>query len=402
MKIRKLPILLLLFIVLFIPTSISSAQTPTPPQGNESWNGKVLGAIINETAGANVPDNLELMLHAWDEHNTDKLMLHGKSTSDGTYSFEDVSFEPGLIYAVMANYNDAMYFSESKQAVSGQTSIQLDIPIYEETNDLSNAQIDQLHVLFYNDQYGVEVSEVYVLSNLGDKTIKDALQLEDGTNVTVKFPLPEDATNVSFKGDNGGRFLQFPNGFADTAPLVPGEQRSRVMVTFLLPEKTNHSFSYRAPIPIGSMSFLLPKDSGVSLEGEGVALSGVWPMQNGENFSVYSHDALKAGESLQLLLKIDGDLGNKKFPDSESRNFDVGIGLAGLILGIALLFVGWWISKHPGKKDLPITKSFDDLITEIAVLDYAFDRGEIENDDYVNRRLELQQMAKAAKSGKED
>ena len=397
MQRRIVVTLFMISIFLLVTTRVASAQKQPPSSpADGSWTGEVSGAITNGTPGGSVPGGLDLMLHAWDETDAQKLMLHGQSTPEGRFVFDEVPFETGLVYAVMAVYEDGMYYSDLAQVAPDQTELQLEVPIYESTTDLSQARIDQVHVLFYFDQGGLAVSEVYVLSNLGDTTVKGADTLEDGTPVTLKFRLPEEAASISFSRDNGGRFLQYPGGFADTSPLVPGEGASQVLVSYVLPYEDGLVYSFSAPLETGSLSFLAPQDSGLTLEGEGIEASGEWPMQDGTNFTVFSHAAIRPGETIRLTLSGQPETGTAASDSLVSRNIGPGIGIGGLALGLALIFLGvWWWRKPESQPEETPVRDFQQILTEIAVLDETYERGEIEQAEYAVQRADLRQQAKA-------
>src|SRR3990170_1030884 len=153
--ILTLPLLLLSF-------SPAFAQTGTPPVAPANgWTGVVTGAIVNGSPGGQTPPGLEIMLHGWDQNHGDKVMLHGQASQGGDFRFEDVTFEPGLLYAVMATYDGATYFSTPVQVEAGQSRLDVEVPIYETTHDLSQVQVEQLHMLFTFDQGGLAVTEVY-------------------------------------------------------------------------------------------------------------------------------------------------------------------------------------------------------------------------------------------------
>ena len=404
MKRRIVVTLFLISIFLLVTTRVASAQTQPPSNpADDSSTGEVSGAITNGTPGASVPGGLDLMLHAWDDTDAQKLMLHGQSTPEGSFVFDEVPFEPGLMYAVMAVYEDGMYYSDLVQVEPDQTELQLEVPIYESTTDLSQARIDQVHVLFYFDQGGLAVSEVYVLSNLGDTTVKGTDALEDGTPVTLKFSLPEEAASISFNRDNGGRFLQYPGGFADTAPLVPGEGASQVLVSYVLPYDNGLAYSFTPPLETGSLSFLAPQDSGLMITGEGIEASGEWPMQDGTNFNVFSHESLKSGETTRISLSGQPETGMMANQPLVSRNLGPGIGIGVAALGLTLIFLGvwWWRKPESQPKETPV-RDFQQLLTEIAVLDETYERGEIEQADYAIRRADLRQQAKATAQQDED
>lgn len=383
------------------------AQTEMPPAAPEAaWTGEVTGTIVNRSPGAELPDKVDVMLHAWDQKQGEKFMLHGEITPAGEFRFEEVSFEPGLIYAVMADYEDAMYYSEPYQVQEGEESFALEVPIYESTDDLSQVKVDQMHVLFYFAQGGLAVSEVYVLSNSGDHTVKEAVELEDGTKATVKLPLPETAADLNFEGDPGGRFIQFAGGFADTAPLVPGHANNRIMLTYVLPYDDKLLYTYTAPLEINNVSYLYAEGAGIALAGEGLTPAGSWPMGNGADFGVLSHPALKTGETVQV--EISGKppatatsapgMGSVEEPVSKTSK--IGIGIGGLVLGLALIGVGIWWWRKPQDDDVEDIEvgeesEFEDALKEIALLDQAFERGEIPEEGYFDRRARLIRQIKA-------
>jgi hypothetical protein len=104
-----------------------------------------------------------------------------------------------------------------------------------------------MHVLVYAHKGQLMVSEVYILSNAGNLTVKDTLELPSGRKGSLQYPLPDDATNVEFDTQSPDRFIQVDGGFVDTAALVPGEKNSQVMVRFSVPYSGEYSFDFTAP-----------------------------------------------------------------------------------------------------------------------------------------------------------
>ena len=170
---RLVALPLLLALALAAP---AVAQTPVPPQTMPvSSSTQVIGTIVNRTEGGAAPDRLDLVLHAWDADLNERLMLDGQSSPDGTFRFEDVPVEPELLYSVMATYEGVSYFSEPVGAIEGEDLPPFEVPIYETTTDTSQIQIERMHVMFLASHAGLEVAEVYSLSNLGDRAVKAAV-----------------------------------------------------------------------------------------------------------------------------------------------------------------------------------------------------------------------------------
>lgn len=297
-------IILLSLLVLFaiaLPNRVRAQDGTPPPVSAGTWKGEVTGRITNRTPGASIPGKVEVMLHGWND-SEEKIMLHGQSASDGSFRFEDVDFDPALYYAAMATYKDVAYYSEPAQVKEGDLTLSFTTPVYEITEDLSQVSIDQMHVLFYAHEGELMVTEVFILSNAGNMTVKDTLALPSGRKGSLEFPLPDDATNVEFDTQTTDRFIQVDGGFVDTAPLLPGEKNSQVMVRFSLPFTGEFSYDFTAPVAVGGVSFLIPEDSRVKLQGSSLTPTGTRPVQDGSSFMIYTAPGLAPEGSIRVSL----------------------------------------------------------------------------------------------------
>ena len=384
----KALIILGLWLLLAVALPINvRAQDRTPPAvGASSWKGEVAGSITNGTPGASLPEKVEVMLHGWND-TEEKVMLHGESAPGGSFRFADVDFDPGLSYAAMATYKDVSYFSEPAQVKEGDLSLSFNIPVYETTDDLSQVKIDQMHVLFYAQEGELVVSEVYILSNAGNQTVKDTLVLPSGRKGSLKFPLPEEATNVEFDTRSTDRFIQVDGGFVDTSSIVPGEKNSQVILRFSLPYTGEFSYDFTAPVAVGGTSFLVPEASGLELQGSSLTPAGTQSMQDGSSFAIYTSPGLSPAETIQVSLSGKLNKGSSSLPSS--RGFSQGIAVGGSLLGLALLGVGvWWWRKSEEHTGM----GFDDIFFELEQLDKAYARGEILEEEYQETRAGLRAM----------
>lgn len=373
-----------LLLAVTLPVSVR-AQDGTPPAvGASSWKGEVTGSITNGTPGASIPGNVDVMLHGWN-NTEEKVMLHGKSAPDGSFRFADVDFDPGLSYSAMVTYKDVAYFSEPAQVKEGDLSLSFNTPVYETTDDLSQVKIDQMHVLFYAQEGELVVTEVYILSNAGNQTVKDTLVLPSGRKGSLKFPLPEDATNVEFDTQSTDRFIQVDGGFVDTAPLTPGENNSQVMVRYTLPYTGEFSYDFTAPVAVSGLSFLVPEESGLKLQSSSLTPAGTRPMQDGTSFAIYTSPGLSPAESIEVSLSGKLKKGNSSVPGLQ--DFGLGIAVGGSLLGLALLGVGvWWWRRS---KDDNTELTSEEIIIELEQLDEAYARGEVSEEAYRETRAEL-------------
>lgn len=386
-------------LILVVSPTYVIAQTDSPP--DDGATGVVFGKILNQNQGIPVTGGLDVMLHVWDQQNVDLGMEHGKSGADGTFSFNNVAFDPTRRYAVMATFENVAYFSEVVPGPAGSDTIKLTVPVIETTNDLRAVQVDQLHLLFDFAEDGIETTELYLLSNRGERTVKDAITLENGQPATLRFPLPHDAEFIFFKPDGQDRFIKFSGGFADTNPLLPGERSGQFMVQYLVPFSSNRTYTYTATVNVETINFLLPEDTGVTLEGKGLSGPQPYALESGSSYQFYSYGSLREGETITVAFK-----GRPRVaPSKTANNPSLPLAVGTIILGLTMAGVGVWWWRRPEEQEiddfddetailLSGNNTFDAIIAQIVALDEAYERGLIEGEEHRQQRRKLLLEAK--------
>ncbi|MDP1715687.1 MAG: hypothetical protein Q8L41_13170 [Anaerolineales bacterium] len=394
MKKTAFYLLIGLLVVSAVTTRPVLAQTERPPAGAL---GKVMGTIINQNTGTVVAEEMDVMLHVLDQDFTDAGMLHGQSQSDGTFLFTDVAFDEQLQYAVMATYDGVTYFSETTAVDLTSMQVALDVPVYESTSDLAGVQVDQMHVLFNFAEDGLETKEIYILSNNGERTVKDVYKLEGDKSATFKFPLPSGADFIFFKPDDQDRFVKFDGGFADTYPILPGTRSAQIMVNYLVPFSEEGTYSYTAPLNIARMNLLIEQDANMSLQGRGLAGPEQMALQDGKSYLIYSYSDLRAGQTVEVSFS-----GQVNSEDKMVKEPTIPLASGAAFLGIAMIGFGVWWWRRPGNdqgEDDEIDvqaggTTLDELIAEIARLDEEHERGSLSSEEHQHQRQELMQRAK--------
>lgn len=357
-KIHHLPLVAAL-VAMMLPAAARAEEDPPPSSAAASWTGEVSGSVVNLTGDAGLPPALELMLHTWSPEMVEKSVNHAESDEDGSFHFDDVTLSAGDVVSAMALYEGATYMAQPVEVRAGDESISLELPIYESTSDLAGVTIDQAHVFIMPDYDGLSVSEVYVVSNRGDRTVQGADVLDDGTPVTLKFKTQPEADSVTFGYGGQERYRLFPGGFAYTAPLLPGEQSAGIMLTYFIPYQNEGKYVYTSQLPTGGVNFLTPVNSGLELSAADLELSGVWPLRDGSTVTVYEHSGLLPGE--ELVVDITGQLvepvysgysGGQATAGKPAATANLGLAAGGAALGAALLVVGVWWWRRTDEPDL--------------------------------------------------
>jgi hypothetical protein len=389
---RKLPFLFLIIALLIFSFGAHPvlAQTDTPPTGP---TGEVTGTIINKNTGEVVAEQLEVTLHVLDQNYADIGMLSGQTQTDGTFLFADAPFDVNLQYAVMATFDGVTYFSDVVPVDMDSMQVSVQVPVHESTSDPTGVQVDQMHILFNFAEDGLETIELYLLSNTGERTIKDVYQLDGDKTATLEFPLPPDADFIFFKPDDQDRFVKLDGRFADTYPILPGADSAQIMVSYLVPFSNGRTYSYTAPLNILNMNLLVEEDASVKLQGEGLAGPQRTALEDGSVYLVYSYANLSAGESLEVFFIRSGN--SSKGKDTTIPPLVAGTAAFGLaVMGYGI----WWWRKTDSTQGGDVEQSdntpLDDLILEIAKLDEEHEQGHLGSDEHQRLRRELMGRAR--------
>ncbi|MFA9404110.1 MAG: hypothetical protein ACERKY_13720, partial [Anaerolineales bacterium] len=271
-------------------------------------------------------------------------------------------------------------------------SLVLPLTVFETTTDDSNIVIDRLHLIFdYSVEGVVEVSELLLMTNTGDRTIAEP----DGVN-DIRVPLPKGFSNLYFADSTElMRFTEDADGFVIHEAFIPGEA-VEVYFSFTLPYE--RSLEYQQPVNYPVEAIVILKTQGPpSISGEGLSEVGARDM-GGLVMESYRMDPLDRGEILELRLS-----GRHPAKTDSSSTTNLIVGAIALGLTLIVLFFIWW-KWSQGQKT---TVEYDDetgpeepedreaLIRAIAVLDNRFEAGEIKETAYKERREELKRTLKA-------
>lgn len=402
--------------ILFVTRwSGASAQAATPAVPDKIT---ITGQVTMGTPGVTLPITTSLLLHAHDGHEM-ALMLDGQADAQGAFRFEGLENKPGRTFDIMAIVGPTTYFAEQIVPQDGQAEYKAAIKIFGTTKDTSTLRVDRLHsfVEFINRQQ-VRTTEIYVLSNTGDRTIERGETTADGKPVTLRFELPTGAEQVRFEGGElGARFFRTADGFLDAQGVPPGEQSSQVLVSYVLPYNGQVHLEHKVNYPVQGIDVILPADAGIGLMATGLAAQGTQAAPNGTAMQIFSGQALPAGGSLAYDLSgelsaaqaslLDGGAPQDAAPQAATGALgslvwalrsSVGgspVSAAVTSAGLLLLAVALLLWLRMRGKERAVAKIADPgaernaLVQAIADLDDARAAGLIEAEEYQGQRRRL-------------
>ncbi|MFN8458665.1 MAG: c-type cytochrome, partial [Anaerolineae bacterium] len=356
------------------------------PQRNGVLTGQVVNATTNKPQG-----NISVTLRAFD-NNTEFETKTVQTDAVGNYKFDRLLTDHAILYTVEGSYGDVLYFSPQPGIfTSDKAETTLNLNIYETTASPENVVVKQLHYLLSFSPEAVNVVQIFVLGNKGNKTYIG----ENGQTLT--FALPEQAQDVAFQNDEAGRrFKQNGTTYTDTAPITPGEESQSIVATYKLPYQDNLTLKVPLPLNVPSANVLV-QDQGAELNSSQLQFVEKREFQ-GDSFSIFSATDLKKGQELTLQLT---NLDNLSFTPDPTLTGTVAPGpqvnqdwLRWLVLGLGGLIILGVALGYPHLKPAPqvnLSESDPDLqrqklLLMLARLDELFETGELDKQLYHRAR----------------
>jgi hypothetical protein len=235
----------------------------------------------------------------------------------------------------------------------------------------------------------VQVVELWLLSNLGDRTVYD------GETGAIEVTLPEGATGLNLDGGTiGDRFELTPEGFRDRRELVPGENTGELVFSYVLPYDGNLEIVRQSPHPVAATVAMVTGD-GPRIDGDGFVDMGVRQV-TGASLRTYERGPARGGEEIALTLR------GRATPAEAGPSSSAPIAFGAAALVLALLGAGL-IWSRPRRAPAPASTASpggvgdaERTLWAIASLDNEFAAGKIDTATYRARRDELLRRAQAA------
>ncbi|MEW5958043.1 MAG: c-type cytochrome [Chloroflexota bacterium] len=261
------------------------------PKGTGVLSGQVINGTTNEPV-----ENTPVTLHMF-QGNSEINTLTTQADSSGRYTFENLPTEHSILFMVEGAYQDVTYLSpDPANFAPDSANTTLDLRVYDPTPNADAISITQLHYLLAFTPNAVNAVQIFVLGNDGNQTYVG----QNGQ--TLSFALPEGATDVAFQNDpDGTRFIPTGDGYTDTAPVVPGQEGSSIVVSYNLPYNAD-TLSINLPLPADTADLnILMSDQGATLTSDQVQFVQKRQVQ-GSEFSIFNGGSLAKGETLSLKL----------------------------------------------------------------------------------------------------
>jgi len=383
--------------------SSTSEVSPTVP-----FYGTVSVQLLNGSGG-DAPSDVPVILYGFD--NMQNTYSETLSTGvDGVYTFTNVLMPEGRVFMAGTDYASGTYGSDIATVDPATPDLKLQITVFETTTDVSGLTTDRVHIFFdFTDPQNPQVIEVFIISNPTKKAVISPT--EGGTVVT--FPLPAGYTNLQFQdGALGDRYVEVPQGFADTMTVKPGVGNYQVIFAFQIPYNRKLDFAQTMFLPTSAEVVMIP-DNGIKVDSSQLQDGGTRDFQ-GSTYHTYNGSNLLAGSALEFTMS--GKPKQAAAPTvstGTSQNLAIGLG----IFGLALVVAGLWLYRQSRLKaarqqsaegpDTGIAESQLDSMPEdeetlmdaIIALDDQYHAGNLPEEAYLERRADLKEKLRKISQG---
>ncbi len=352
--------------------------------------GTIKGKVTNGTAGFKIPKNTVVELAKYvNKNKDDSFIMKATVDKNGFFSFKNLEPDEQAIYIPSVVYNSVSYSGKQIVITKEKSSHISNIKIYESTKSDSLIYVELQHFLIIPTEGMLEIQEILLLKNDGDRTYTGSIPTGSGKFITAYHKLPKDAIDMQIGFGLMSCCVEPANeGFYDTMEIQPGEKQVSFSYKIKAPEETIN-FTKKITLPV--------KEFDVYLFGGQATLSGnkltKLPDQIVENKVIKKYQALKLKNGDNVTINLAGLSGQPT-----DWSLIALIGVAGILL-LAGIFV---YQKQKKEKILVKEYSVDNLDTDdrevilqrIIKLDEDYEAGKLDEAEYLIQRNKLKDKLK--------
>ena len=367
------------------------AEAPLGEATASSGVANIRVKIVNGTAGAELPSDLEVTLRGYDNM-TEAYTQTLKTNGGNEVLFENVEAPENRLYFATMEYGDVTYGSDIHNSASDGTPSDLEIVYYQSTTDPSILSVDRLHVFVdFIDENTIQIYQLYIFSNLSDQVLTPA----EAGKPAISFKIPSDAMNFNVEENMSMLYMKTADGFG-IINVYPDPDQYQTLFSFQLPYDKKLDLQLPIGMDAKALVVMVP-DNGVKVKSDRLIEMGAQAIE-GMSFNMFNGSNLSAGDMLSL------EFSGRPKLDSTQVISNLGgdktslmVGFAGF--GIALIVAGvylwrknrnvegeWLDGEFEGE---PFEETSEDIMDAIIALDDQYKNGELPEGAYRQRRAEL-------------
>ncbi|MGE5609528.1 MAG: hypothetical protein ACM359_09765 [Bacillota bacterium] len=242
------------------------------PTTRPASHGGIAVRAIQGTAGGPAIANKDISIELYHEGKVIR-KIDGKLDDKGILVVEDLPLSLPFQPVVTLSYQGVEYQTTGPVLDSLHPNQQLELAVYETTDQAPAWQVPMRHVLVEPTPEGLKVLEMLAFENPSDRTWLGTTDAT-GHRATLSMPMPAGIQNLQFGGDVHECCIKLQGGnLVNTMPLQPGA--AQMQLTYLIPAKDGQaSFNITAPGLVKNMILFVPQD-GAAVKVDGLQAAGI-------------------------------------------------------------------------------------------------------------------------------
>jgi mono/diheme cytochrome c family protein len=370
----------------------AEAETPT-----DSKKGTVTVEMVS-ISGSPLPSGMEVSLFVFE--NMAQVYSTTLPLSDAGFAEAvDVPMQPEQFIFATTDHEGVVYGSDIAVVEPEINAVSLAIPYYEPTTDISVLKAERLHIFFdFASEDIIQVFVLYIFSNTSEKV----LAAESNDAPALVFPLPDGATNLQHDAGMEFQVADLSDGFG-VLTVYPSTEQYQILYSFEMPyDKNKVDFDLPIALDTSAVIVMMP-ENGVEIESNRLMDAGMRDIE-GVSYNLYNGSNLQAGEQLDMAVsgkpKAPAVAGETSTGIDTSTGLVIGLAAFGVVLVGAGVYI--WMRNRDQDDDwdefeddeapaLPEIDNPNDLMDAIITLDDLYEKGEIPEGAYLERRAELKE-----------
>jgi hypothetical protein len=364
----------------------------SPPLVAAQENGIIDGVVVNRTAGAAPPADVEVVVHIL-QNRVKTGERRVRTDASGQFHVEGLSTGAETLYFPIVQYGGAAYYPDRPVVLDGTSPAHTEIAVFDATPRPDAISFDRLNMLVMGvTPSALTIMEMGAVTNGADRTFVADPQVT-GSARTLRFLLPPGAIQVTPQAGLPADTLEsMPDGIASTDPVRPG--RREIAFNYDLPYTSStldltRSFAF----PVSAFTLYVPSDIGAVVP-DGIALPTLAEL-GGRQYRQYVVNQVAPGTEVRLRLT---GLPAPLF----ARPRDLGLAVAGATAVVLLTCLVVAVRRRqqsvpspvevrPSETvtlSLPASAGRQALVQAVAQLDEQFESGAIDEAAYRAERAE--------------
>lgn len=264
--------------------------------------GTIAGYVKNGSADSAVIAGAEVNLLVNRGYSVlDDSSYRKQTDANGRFQFTNLKIDSSLLYYPRASFVDIVYYGQAVRLTDKDPAAESDVVVYDTTSSAEKV-VMQLEHLFIDAEPGrLLFREIFVMTNVGNKTFIGTHFDHPDAHFVWQFPLPHGFEDVEILTPEAQNGVRIDGGtLYHTELMSPGSRQ--FSFRFSVPVK-RRDWPFSRPIlyPSGAINIFVGNPQ-LTLEGPGVTALGEFSIR-GTTYQRYSALHLMPGMALNFTIK---------------------------------------------------------------------------------------------------